>query len=56
MSKNGSIRNKRKLLEELRGFTYKITYLSTANYAKDCKTWYQIGTKFKLWHFFDQND
>ena len=31
---NGSIKNKRKLVEELRGYAYKITYMSTANYRR----------------------
>ena len=29
-----SIRNKRKFVEKIRGFTYKITYMSTANYRR----------------------
>ena len=34
MNINESIRNKRKLVEKLRGYTYKITYMSTANYRR----------------------
>ena len=34
MNMNESIRNKRKLVEELGGYTYKITYMSTANYHR----------------------
>ena len=32
MNMNESIRNKRKLLGKVRGYSYKITYMSTANY------------------------
>ena len=31
MNINESIRNKRKLVEKIRGYSYKITYMSTAN-------------------------
>ena len=31
---NQSIRNKRKFVEKLRGYTYKITYMSAANYRR----------------------
>ena len=34
MNINVSIRNKRKLLEKVRWFTFKITYISTANYPR----------------------
>ena len=34
MNINESIRNKRKLVEKLRGYTYKITYMSTTNYSR----------------------
>ena len=34
MNINENIRNKRKLVEKLRGCTYKITYMSTANYHR----------------------
>ena len=34
MNMNGSIRNKRKFVEELMGYTYNITYKSTANYRR----------------------
>ena len=34
MNINKSIRNKRKLVEKLKWYTFKITYLSTANYCR----------------------
>ena len=34
MNMNGSIRSKRKQVEKLRGYSYKITYMSTANYRR----------------------
>ena len=34
MNMNESIRNKRKLIEKIRGYSYKITYLSTAHYRR----------------------
>ena len=34
MNMNESIRNKRKQIEELRGYSYKINYMSTANYRR----------------------
>ena len=34
MNINVSIRNKRKLLEKVRWLTFKITYISTANYPR----------------------
>ena len=32
MNMNESIRNKKKWIEKIRGYSYKITYISTANY------------------------
>ena len=40
-----SIRDKRKLVEKLRWYTFKITYISTANYHTT-----KLGTKLKLRH------
>ena len=34
MNINESIRDKRKLVEKLRCYTFKITYISTANYHR----------------------
>ena len=34
MNINESIRDKRKLVEKLRWYTFKITYISTANYRR----------------------
>ena len=34
MNINENIRNKRKMLENLKGFTYNITHLSAANYSR----------------------
>ena len=34
MNINESIRDKRKLVEKLRGYAFKITYISTANYRR----------------------
>ena len=34
MNINGNIRNKRKMLENLKGCTYNITQMSAANYSK----------------------
>ena len=34
MNINESIRDKRKLVEKLRWYTFKITYISTVNYQK----------------------
>ena len=46
MNINESIRDKRKLVEKLRWYTFKITYISTANYRRLQKR----GTKLKLRH------
>ena len=34
MNINENIRNKRKLLENLKGYTYNITHISAANYSR----------------------
>ena len=34
MNMNESIRNKIKWIEKIRGYSYKITYISTANYRR----------------------
>ena len=34
MNMNESIRNKIKEIEKVRGYSYKITYISTANYRR----------------------
>ena len=34
MNINESIRNKRKLVEKLKWYTFKITYISTVNYRR----------------------
>ena len=47
-----NIRNKTKLVEKLRWYTYKITCLSTTNYLH-YKRWHQV--KIETLHF-DQND
>ena len=52
MNINESIRDKRKLLEKLRWYTFKITYISTANYRR-LTTWYQIKAEAL---YFDQID
>ena len=41
MNMNESIRNRRKKIEKIRGYSYKITYMSTANYCR-LQTLYQI--------------
>ena len=46
MNINESIRDKRKLVEKLRWYTVKITYISTADYRRLAK----LGTKLKLRH------
>ena len=53
MNINESIRDKRKLVEKLRWYTFKITYISTATAIVDYKTWYQIKAEVL---YFDQND
>ena len=53
MNINISISDKRKLVEKLRWYTFKITYISTANYPRLYKTWYQIKAEAL---YFDQND
>ena len=47
MNINESIRDKRKLVEKLRWYTFKITFISTANYRRLLK----LSTKLKLRHF-----
>ena len=34
MNMNESIRNKRQYVEKFKGYSYKITYMSTANYPR----------------------
>ena len=52
MNINVKIRNKTKLVEKLRGYTYKIIYMSIANYRR-LQNLVQI--QVETFHF-DQND
>ena len=52
MNINVNVRNKKILVEKLRGYTYKVSYTS-ADYYLDYKTWYQINVEPLP---FDQND
>ena len=52
MNINESIRNKRRLVEKLRWYTFKITYISTTNYCRR-QTLYQNNVEAFT---FDLND
>ena len=53
MNINESIRDKRKLAEKLRWYTFKIVNIYLLLTIVDYKTWYQIKVESL---YFDQND